>query len=30
MLAIYRGRKQGLKEYLKFDFILLALPISAI
>ena len=30
MLAIYRARKQGLKEDLIFDFILLALPIAII
>ncbi len=28
MLAIYRARKQGIKEDLIFDFILLALPIA--
>lgn len=27
ILAIYRARKQGLKDDLIFDFILLALPI---
>ena len=30
MLAIYRARKQGIKEDLTFDFILLALPIAII
>lgn len=30
MLAIYRARKQGIKEDLIFDFILLALPIAII
>ena len=30
MLAIYRARKQGLKEELIFDFILLTLPIAII
>lgn len=30
MLAIYRTRKQGFKEELIFDFILLALPIAII
>ena len=30
ILAIYRARKQGLKEDLIFDFILLALPIAII
>lgn len=30
ILAIYRARKQGLKDDLIFDFILLALPIAII
>ena len=30
MLAIYRTRKQGLKEDLIFDFILIALPVAII
>lgn len=30
MLAIYRARKQGIKEDLIFDFVLLALPIAII
>lgn len=30
ILAIYRARKQGLKDDLIFDFILLALPIAIV